>query len=122
MTINNTGGPVRIYLDGKAEFKNGSSINILGSPTNFSIISKSSQDIILKNNTTFKGLIYAPLADIHVYNTADFYGVVWGDSVYLNNSGNFWVDSSVAGPLRPPGGPWDWPNTPLLLVGWEELP
>lgn len=95
LTINNVGGPVTIYLTGGADFKNGSSVNILGSPTDFFVYSNSSQDINLYHNGTFKGFLYAPFADVEIKNSGDFYGIAWADSVDIKNSGNVYIDLAL---------------------------
>ena len=96
LIIDASSGPVNLYLEGGAEAKNGSSVNILGQPTDFSLFSNGTDSIILKNNGTFKGMIYAPYAFVQVMNSADMYGLVWADYAELKNSGDVYIDEAIS--------------------------
>jgi hypothetical protein len=85
---------VKIYLTGAADFKNGTIINA-GQPTGFSIFSNSSQPIKLYNSGDFAGLVYAPFAFVDVANSGGLYGVVWANTVQVNNSGSVFIDIDV---------------------------
>ena len=78
LTVNNTNGPVNIYLTGALEAKNGSAINVTGSTLDFSIFSNSTQGIVFKHSSAFKGVVYAPYAPIEMKNSADTFGLIWG--------------------------------------------
>jgi len=102
LEIDATNGPVNIYLngivdaeDGDMEAKNGSEINNLSQPTDFSIFSNSSQDIVFKHASDFKGTIYAPNADVQLNNSAGVYGLIWGKTVGINNGGGFYFDEAI---------------------------
>ncbi len=102
LEIDATSGPVNIYLngivdaeDGELEAKNGSAINNLSQPTDFSIFSNSSQDIVFKHSSDFKGMIYAPNAHVELKNTAGVYGLIWGNTATIHNSGEFYFDEAI---------------------------
>ena len=102
LEIDATNGPVNIYLngivdaeDGELEAKNGSAINNLSDPTDFSIFSNSDQDIVFKHDSAFKGTIYAPNADVQLNNSAGVYGLIWGKTVGINNGGGFYFDEAI---------------------------
>ncbi|MDL1967607.1 MAG: pilus assembly PilX N-terminal domain-containing protein [Deltaproteobacteria bacterium] len=95
LEIDASSGPVNIYLSGKLEAKNGSSINNLSQPTDFAIFSNSSQDLNFKHSTDYSGLVYAPNAYVKMNNTADVYGLIWGNTMGLNNSGEFFFDEAI---------------------------
>jgi hypothetical protein len=101
-------GPVNIYLTGSMEAKKGSTINTTGNPTDLSIFSNGGdsdrnrgvgygigESIILKNDGDFKGLIYAPYTPIIVMNSADFYGIAWGEQVEIKNGGDVYIDIAL---------------------------
>lgn len=95
LTIDSSSGPVNMYLTGSLEAKEGSAINEAGNPTDLSIFSNSAGKVVLKNNGDFRGLIYAPYADVQINNKADFYGAVWGKSVQVMNGGDVYIDAAL---------------------------
>ncbi|MBN1827611.1 MAG: hypothetical protein JW884_00495 [Deltaproteobacteria bacterium] len=95
LTIDASSGPVTIYLSGSLEAKNGSTINVTGSPCDLSIFSNSTSGIVLKHNGDTKGLIYAPYASVELKNSAQAYGLIWADSIDFKNSAQFFVDTAV---------------------------
>ena len=95
LVIDASAGPVNIYLTGEADFKNGSTVNVIGSPANFSLFSNSSQNILIYNSSTFKGLIYAPFASVTVNHAGDFYGLVWAKQATIRNSGDVYIDLTL---------------------------
>lgn len=102
LEIDATAGPVNIYLtgivdaeDGELEAKNGSEINNLSQPTDFSIFSQSSQDIIFKHSSDFKGMVYAPNAHVEMKNSAGVYGLIWANTATIHNSGDFYFDEAM---------------------------
>ena len=95
LIINNTNGPVYIYLTGGANFKNGSSVNIFGVPTDFFLYSNSSADIDIFHGGSFKGFLYAPYSNVEIKNSGDFYGIVWASYVDIKNSGSVFIDLSL---------------------------
>ncbi|MBN1827610.1 MAG: hypothetical protein JW884_00490, partial [Deltaproteobacteria bacterium] len=99
LEIDATGGPVNIYLsgtldteDGELEAKNGSQINNQSLPTDFYIYSNSSQSIILKHGSDLSGMVYAPNAPVEIRNSGDVYGLVWGKTIDIKNSGQYFFD------------------------------
>jgi hypothetical protein len=102
LEIDATDGAVNIYLngtidaeDGELEAKNGSVMNNLSQPTDFTIFSNAYQDIIFKHSSDFKGMIYAPNAHIDLRNEAGVYGLIWGNTATIHNSGNFYFDEAI---------------------------
>lgn len=102
LEIDATAGPVNIYLngivdaeDGDLEAKNGSAINNASQPTDFAIFSNSTQDIVFKHSSDYKGIVYAPNAHVEMKNSADVYGLVWGKTAAIHNSGEFYFDEAL---------------------------
>lgn len=98
LNIDVSAGPVNIYLTGSLESKTKSDINLLPGTSNadkFTIFSNSSQSIDIKNSASFTGLIYAPNADITIYNSGDYYGMAWGKTVDIKNSGELVYDPQL---------------------------
>ena len=121
LEIDATNGPVNIYLngivdaeDGDMEAKNGSEINNLSQPTDFSIFSNSSQDIVFKHASDFKGTIYAPNADVQLNNSAGVYGLIWGKTVGINNSGGFYFDEAIKDKYLSPD------NYTINVLSWKD--
>jgi len=95
LTVDTTNGPVNIYMTGELEAKNGSLINVTGSTLDFSIFSNSTNSVIFKHGSAFKGVVYAPYAPIEMKNSADTYGLIWGGSIDIKNSGQFYFDEAL---------------------------
>jgi hypothetical protein len=112
LTIVPSSGPVNIYLTGQLEAKNSCTINFTGDPPDLNIYSNSDKPIILKNSGAFRGTVYAPLAAVQINNGGDFYGIVWGKTLDIKNSGNIYVDTSAMRKHL---------SNRILLVSWKEL-
>jgi len=112
LDIDSASGPVKIYLTGKLEAKTGSTINFNGLAANFSIFSNSTAPVTLKHNGSFRGLLYAPYADVTIMNTADLYGIVRGKTLSVKNSGDIYLDVSL---MR------KYPSNQILLLAWKDV-
>ena len=95
LNVNTTNGPVNIYLTGALEAKNGSTINVNGLPTRFSIFSNATDSVIFKHGSAFKGTVYAPYAPVEMKNSADTFGLIWGATIDIKNSGQFFFDEAL---------------------------
>ena len=121
LEIDATSGPVNIYLsgtldaeDGELESKNGSALNNLSQPTDFSIFSNSSQDITFKHSTAYKGMVYAPNAHVEMKNTAGVYGLIWGNTATIHNSGEFYFDEAIKDKWLNPN------NHTIDVLSWKD--
>jgi len=112
LNVNTTNGPVNIYLTGALEAKNGSAINVTGSTLDFSIFSNSTQDIVFKHGSAFKGVVYAPYAPIEMKNSADTYGLIWGGSIDIKNSGQFYFDEALNNKFT---------SKRVAVVSWQDV-
>ena len=96
------GSTLRMYLLDNLEMKYGSVFyneNFGASPTYEDIrdATKSVKiygastctSIIFKNSSVMAAAVYAPYADVSMYNDADFYGAIMGEDVEIKNAGNF---------------------------------
>ena len=109
LTIN---GSVNIFLEGGLSALNGSSINIAGKPTDFSIFSNSTAMINFEHNSIFKGLVYAPFADVSMKNGSSVYGAIWAGSVDIKNSGTLYYDTALKEKYT---------TNDLSLLSWREV-
>jgi len=121
LEIDATSGPVNIYLrgtldaeEGEIESKNGSAFNNLSQPTDFSIFSNSDQDITFKHSTAFKGMVYAPNAHVEMNNSAGVYGLIWGNTATINNSGEFYFDVAIKDKYLSPN------NFTIDVLSWKD--
>jgi len=90
-------GSLELYLGTSLEDKNSTgfsnltdlatSLKIYGLPT--------CTDIDLKAKSTLAAAVYAPDADISLYNSGDFIGAITGNSFDMKNSGNFYFDTRL---------------------------
>lgn len=104
LNIDVSSGPVNIYLTGSLEAENAGNINISpnsSKPGKFTIYCKaddtgsSSTSIDLKHSSNFSGVIYAPKANCRLHNSGNYYGMIWGNSVVINNSGQVIYDPDL---------------------------
>ena len=95
MTIDTSAGPVHIYLSGEFDGKNGTITHAEGDPKKLAIFSNTADPISLSNSSAFYGVIYAPYADLDIYNHAPLYGAILAGTVDMKNSGNFYFDRAL---------------------------
>lgn len=112
LNIDATAGPVNIYLTGGLDAKNGSAVNITGAPPDFTIYSNSTDKIDFKHGSAFKGTVYAPYADIDMKNSSEVYGILWGKTVDIKNSGQFFFDTSLKDKFT---------SDDISIVSWREV-
>ena len=91
------GASLTLYLGGDFEGKNSSMVNNLNmDPHKLKIYGLDScTSIGFKNSSDFYGAIYAPNADVVMFNSADMYGAVAAKSFEQKNSGTFYYDTSL---------------------------
>jgi hypothetical protein len=101
-----TNGPIEIYLTGGGNFGNGTIVQT-GSTTNFQFYSNyvnptnGASDILINNNGSFRGFLYAPYANVQINNSGDFYGAVWGGVVQFNEMGDIFMNTDFVDMTRP---------------------
>ena len=121
--INTTNGSVNIYLAGEIDAVTGSNIitkdtdspGIFGNPRDFSIFA-SSQDntnkISIGNDVGFYGFIYAPYISVRMDNSADIFGAIVAQSVYITNSVDIYFDTGMKN---------EYQSKKIILKSWCEL-
>jgi hypothetical protein len=86
---------VAIYLAGAFDGYYGAGFNDGGDPSKLSIYGLSSNDIVIKNSDAFCGTIYAPNANVHLYNSAKVYGSIIANNYTQDNSAEFTYDANL---------------------------
>ncbi len=114
LNIDASAGPVHIFLAGPLEAKSGSAINNTFEPTDFAIFSNAPDSLVFKHGSDFKGLIYAPNAQVEMKNSADIYGAIWAETVFVHNSGKLYYDTRLRNHFRYAGND-------LGLASWKDL-
>ncbi|MEW6327311.1 MAG: pilus assembly PilX N-terminal domain-containing protein [Thermodesulfobacteriota bacterium] len=112
LIIDASDGPVNIYLTGSLDTHNDATINLNGLPPDFTIYSNSTAKIDFKHGSTFKGTVYAPYADIDMKNSSEVYGILWGKTVDIKNSGQFFFDTSLKDKFA---------SNDISIVSWREV-
>ena len=84
-----------IYLAGSFDGYYGAGFNDGGDPRKLSIYGLNSNDIVIKNSDAFCGTIYAPYANVHLYNSAKVYGSVIANNYKQDNSALFTYDARL---------------------------
>ena len=111
VNIDATGGQVNIWLTGALEAKNGSSFNVNGLPTDFTIFSNATDNVIFKHGSHFSGLVYAPYATVEMKNSGNLYGAVWAQTVDMKNSAVVYYDTSLRD---------EYTSNQVVSTGWIE--
>ncbi|MBW1989155.1 MAG: pilus assembly PilX N-terminal domain-containing protein [Deltaproteobacteria bacterium] len=114
LDIDTSGGPVQIYLSGKLVADNGAVINLSGDPPDFTIYSDSDDDIIFKNGSDLRGLVYAPFANLEIKNSGDVFGSLWGCTLDVKNRGELYFDTRLK-------DRWVEITNEICLLAWKEL-
>ena len=95
MNIDTLAGPVNLFISGELNGKNGTITHASGDPKKFAILSDRSDPVSLSNSSAFYGLVYAPFADLDIFNGAAIYGAIHAKTVDVKNSGNFYFDIAL---------------------------
>ncbi len=92
LTIDNTDGPVNIYMDGELNLQ--PKCSVLGeAATGLRIFSRSTEPITFKPMGTSTAFIYAPYtSQLFFLPNGDYYGTVWTSQGRFQPGGNFFVD------------------------------
>jgi hypothetical protein len=90
-------GSLTIFLGGNLYVDNSGAINNLTKDPEklkiFGLDTCASMDF--KNSGTFYGAIYAPDADVHLFNSFELYGAVVANSFYQDMNANFYYDMNL---------------------------
>ncbi len=118
LTIDSSAGPVNIFLEGGLDTHNSATINVIdslgnpGKPTDFAIFSNSTDRIDFKHNSEFRGLVYAPFANVDMKNSSAVYGAIWANTIDIKNSGTLYYDTALKD---------KYPTNDLSLLSWREV-
>ena len=95
LNIDTLAGPVNLFISGELNGKNGTITHASGDPKKFAIFSDRSDPVSLSNSSAFYGVVYAPFADLDIFNGAAIYGAILAKTVDVKNSGNFYFDIAL---------------------------
>jgi hypothetical protein len=95
MNIDTLSGPVNLFISGELNGKNGTITHASGDPKKFAIFSDRSDPVSLSNSSAFYGVVYAPFADLDIFNGAAIYGAILAKTIDVKNSGNFYFDIAL---------------------------
>ncbi len=95
MNIDTLAGPVNLFISGELDGKNGTITHDSGDPRKFNIFADRSDPVSLATSSAFYGVVYAPFADLDIFNGAAFYGAIHAKTVDVKNSGNFYFDIAL---------------------------
>jgi hypothetical protein len=98
LVINNTAGPVTLYVSQFVNLNNTARITTADpNPEKFAMYLTNSGDVKLSNNGTFYGVVYAPQSVVDLSNGGTFYGAFVGKQVKLENSARVHYDTALRG-------------------------
>lgn len=110
-------GSLTLYLAGDFDAKNSSGVvNTSAVPSKFKLYGTGSkQTIDLKTDHSFFGVIYAPNADMTLYNGGSAYGSFIVNNFEMKNSGHVYYDKALNNPTVIDEA------ARFVIVRWEEL-
>ena len=76
------------------------------------MFSNSTDGIDFKHNSTFKGTVHDPYADVVVKNSADVYGMIWANGLDIKNTGELYFDTALKD---------KWLSDTVEIVSWREV-
>ncbi|WP_051185047.1 DUF7305 domain-containing protein [Desulfatiglans anilini] len=112
LSIDVRSGPLTLYLSGPMLCEPGSVIEVVGSPSDFTILCNTPDTISIGSGCTVMGLVYAPYADVSLGVEAALYGAIRSRSTVLENAATVFYDEEAAKRYR------IYKNT-LTLCGWD---
>lgn len=113
LTVDVRYGPLTLYLVGPMLCEPGSTIEVLGSPADFTILCSTGDPLSIGAGCTVMGLVYAPYADVSLGMEAAVYGAIWSDTAALGDGATLFYDEQAAERY------WIHTNR-LTLCGWDE--
>jgi hypothetical protein len=92
------GGSLELYLGTSLEDKNSTGItNATLNATKMKIYGlPTCTQVDLKAKSDLYAAVYAPSADVVLYNAGDFYGAITGNSFDMRNSGDYYFDTNLS--------------------------
>jgi len=86
--VDNTAGPVTLYVTGPVEFRGGSTITLADpDPERFAVYLAGTSPVNLTGvDSTFHGVIYAPYSPLTITNNGEFFGAFVADRLRLGKS------------------------------------
>ncbi len=115
-TINVTAtpdNPAIVFLRGPMRLQPGCIFNMNnGEPTNLMIFSDSEEEVRLQPSNIFRGLVYAPYADLQIQPLGVMCGVFWGNTATLQPNEEIYIDLALLDKFR---------SVNVRMVQWEEI-
>jgi hypothetical protein len=94
LTIDDSDGPVRIFLNGAFYIGPRSEVRV-DQPSSLQLYRNSSSDIVIQPNNSVSMVVYAPNAEVTVQPNGDFRGIAWGREMDLKPNTYLYVDTSL---------------------------
>jgi hypothetical protein len=94
--VDNSQGPVTLYVTGKFEMKDDSAVQVAGgAPEHFAVYLPATQSVKLDGQrSSFRGVLYAPKSTIEI-KRGDFYGAFVGNKVTIDGNARVHYDSTL---------------------------
>ena len=93
--VDTSAGPVNLFISGELDGRDGIISHSSGDPKQFAIFSDSFDPVSISVSSAFYGVVYAPFADLDVFNGAAFYGAIHAKTVSMKNPGSFYFDNAL---------------------------
>lgn len=98
LVINNSAGPVTLYVTGPINVSGNGSITMTNpTPERFAIYVANGSAVTLNGSGQLYGLLYAPLSQVTLYGDSTIYGSLVGLNMTLNNNSEVRYDIALRG-------------------------
>lgn len=98
LIVDNTAGPVTLYVTGQVYLGNKGKISVTDLTTEkFAVYALSNNPVTLVGSNQFYGVLHAPLAFVDISGSGEFYGAFSGKSIKMRGRATMHFDSSLAG-------------------------
>ncbi|NOT56083.1 MAG: hypothetical protein HOP18_15905 [Deltaproteobacteria bacterium] len=98
LVINNSNGPVTLYVTGPIQISGSGSVTMTNpDPELFAVYVANSSAVSLSDSGRFYGLLYAPLSPVALTGWSEIYGAFVGQSTTLYNTSTVYYDIALRG-------------------------
>lgn len=98
LIINNTAGPVTLYITGPVTISNNGQVTVADAdPEKLALYLAGSSPVLIDNGGSFYGAIYAPQSPMTLSNNGQFFGSFVGNTVKVDNGAAIHYDTALRG-------------------------
>ena len=98
LLINNTNGPVTVYVTGNVQITSTGKVTTTSTnPELFAVYVANNSPVQVSSGSSFYGVVYAPQSQVRLVSTGQFYGSFIGQSIAIDSVGKVHFDTALRG-------------------------